>query len=97
MTVVVRLRPEAQAEMDDAADWYERQREGLGDEYLTEVERCLGRIGATPRAAIVWRDEIRRRHVDRFPYYVFYRVTPTYVDVVAIAHEKRRPGYFAAR
>jgi len=97
VTLEVLLRPEAQAEMAEAAAWYGRQREGLGDEYLLEVERCLERIGATPNAAIVWRGDIRRRHVERFPYHVFYRVTERHIDVVAIVHEKRRPAVFEGR
>lgn len=97
MSLAVRLRLEAQGEMNEAAAWYERQREGLGNEFLDDVERCLARIGVTPHAAIVWRDDVRRRHVGRFPYHVFYRVTPSEVDVVAIAHEKRRPGSFGTR
>lgn len=95
MTLDVRLRAEARVELESAAEWYADEREGLGDEFLGAIERCLDRIGATPYAAIVWRGDIRRRRVDRFPYQIFYRVTATHVDVIAIAHERRRPGYFA--
>lgn len=48
MSLPVVLRREARAEFDEAADEYESHREGLGDDFIAEVEAVLGRIAAAP-------------------------------------------------
>ncbi len=47
MSLPVVLRPEAQAEFDEAFDWYEQQRPGLGVDYLEQVQAVLDRIAAS--------------------------------------------------
>lgn len=49
MTLEVRLRPEAERDLADAAAWHEEQRQGLGDEFLDEVLTMLSSIAETPR------------------------------------------------
>jgi len=92
--------PAAEAEVAAAAEWYEDQREGLGVEYVAEVGAAFERIVAAPLSFPRWRDDrsYRRLVLKRFPYLVFYRVLETgALQVVAVAHAKRRPGYCAAR
>lgn len=60
MTRRLVLRPQAEAELLDARDWYEDQRPGLGSTYGTEVERVLGGILQTPLAYARVQGEIRR-------------------------------------
>ena len=49
MTRRVVFRPAARHEFDEAADWYERQVNGLGKSFIDEIQRMLDRIGDTPR------------------------------------------------
>ena len=98
----VRLAPEALDELSEAASWYEARSEGLGSELLDEVEEVLPRIGALPesfpRLLDVPEDlEIRRALLPRFPYALVFISTGVEIQVIAVAHTKRRPGYWLDR
>ena len=85
------LRPAAAADVEEAFSWYERQRSGLGGEFLESVNAGLREIGAYPlRQAIIFRDT-RRFLLRRFPYAIFYRVYPNAIVVVACMHGRRDP------
>ena len=73
MSLPVVFRPEARAEYDDAVDWYERQRPGLGGDFLDEVQRVLDRIAANPSIHAVVLQDVRKAVVRRFPYCIYYR------------------------
>ena len=48
MTIALRLRPEAEQDLADAAVWYEEQREGLGNQFLDEALSAFSVISETP-------------------------------------------------
>jgi len=97
----VRISDEANAEMVEAARWYESHREGLGVEFLDEIDAVISRIGDTPRLGSpvprVADAMIRRWGVRRFPYHVVYLELPDHLRVLAIAHDRRRPSYWVGR
>lgn len=99
MKRVLRVRPEAEAELTAAVDWYESKRAGLGAELMAEVDAALDKTLSRPAASPIWRRgyPYRRRTLDRFPYSIFFKASPGVVEVVAIAHSKRRPGYWIGR
>jgi toxin ParE1/3/4 len=72
------IRPEAEADLVNARDWYERQREGLGAAFLLCVEEVLERIGRTPEIYTAVYHDIRRALTHRFPYAVYYRRVLSY-------------------
>jgi plasmid stabilization system protein ParE len=81
MSLPVVLRRAARAEFDDAIDWYENQRSGLGVVFADRVQDVLDRISDNPQMhAPVFRD-VRKAIVRRFPYCVYYRVEP---DVIVV-------------
>jgi plasmid stabilization system protein ParE len=85
------LRPAAAADVEEAYSWYERQRLGLGEEFLGVIDAGLSEIAAHPlRCAIQFRDT-RRFLLTRFPYAIFYRVYPNAIVVVACMHGRRHP------
>lgn len=90
---------EAGVELDAAAAWYEREREGLGVELLEEVGRAFDVILASPTMwPFVPRSRGMRRFIlTRFPYTIIYAESSEWVRVFAIAHHKRRPGYWRTR
>lgn len=96
-----RTRPEAEDELGFAAVYYERRRPGLGVEFVVAVEDAIMKIVERPRAYPRWRSDrpYHRFVLRRFPYSVFYTYSTDEdrVDIVAIAHNKRRPGYWASR
>ena len=83
------LRGRAKADIRRAAKWYERQREGLGREFVAEVDSALGRMEANPEDYEVVHREIRHAMLRRFPYGVFYRIRAAKISVFAVVHLKR--------
>lgn len=98
----VRFEEEADAEYRLAGQWYEDRREHLGIEFFDAVDAAIDQIVAMPQAgASIPRMPadlpVRRRGVTRFPYHVIYLETPTHIRILAIAHDRRRPGYWKGR
>ncbi len=93
---------EAEAEYSAAASWYEERRERLGKEFLDAVDATLHRIAYLPQTGShVPRTDpelaIKRMPVKRFPYHVVYLALPRGIKVLAIAHDRQRPGYWKNR
>ena len=91
MTLEVRLRPEAEQDLADAAAWYEEQRQGLGHEFLDEVLTMLSNIAETPLMYPDVHRNTRRAIVHRFPFSVYFRVENATIVTVAIMHGSRNP------
>ena len=99
---VVRLSPEAIDELVEAAVWYRARRPGLESEFLAEFDRVLPLIGSSPASFPRLLDMpedlvIRRALLPRFPYAVIFMDLGTEIRVLAVAHAKRRPGYWLDR
>jgi toxin ParE1/3/4 len=93
----VEFHPEAVAEFDAALDWYRENSEQAALDFLREIDNALVAIAANP---LMWSSCLHgtRRFVLRhFPYLVVYLLTETGVKIVAIAHGRRRPGYWKKR
>lgn len=91
------LRPQARAELVDDWSWYEEQRPGLGDELVTCVEAAFSQPARAPLAHPVVDEPVRRVLVRRFPYAVFFVPGPDGLLVLAVAHVRRKPGYWNDR
>jgi toxin ParE1/3/4 len=84
-------------EMAEAADWYDHQQLGLGDELLAAIEAAIDRIQVHPFAFPRIHRETRRAEVVRFPYSVFFRVHGELIIIVAILHGSRDPRTWPSR
>ena len=91
------IRPEAEADLVHARNWYERQREGLGAAFLLCVEEVLVRIGRTPEMYTAVYHDVRRALTRRFPYAVYYRIAGNEVVVLGILHTYRDPREWQSR
>lgn len=91
--------PEAEEEFAAAAEWYEERAEGLGFRFAQEVLETCQRIAAAPAASSPWtnRPMFRKGLLRRFPYVIVYEEREDRLNLLAIAHTSRRPGYWAAR
>ncbi|MBI4602783.1 MAG: type II toxin-antitoxin system RelE/ParE family toxin [Planctomycetes bacterium] len=96
--------PDAESELLEAADWYDRHRPGLGDDLVDEVNRWLDVILEAPAAWPLWPGAptcdppVRRCLLSRFDRYaIAYQAFSDRVRIVAIAHTSRRPFYWASR
>jgi len=93
----VTFHEDANAEMNDAAQYYEERALGLGLSFLDAVEGPVDKILENPEAYQLVGDEVRHKLLIRFPYSLLYVVEPERIRVVAVAHQKRRPGYWSYR
>ena len=91
------VRPEAEAELADAFRWHERQRQGLGREFLTCVEACAAAILRAPKSYPAVHKHVRRAVIRRFPYCVFYVAEERAVAIVAVFHASRDPRRWRER
>jgi hypothetical protein len=97
----LRIRRDAELELLQAARWYNLQRDGLGNEFLEEVDLALADIAESPRHWPLSTDrhdaEIRRALLTRFPYAIPFMIVGDEIIVLAIAHMSRKPGYWIGR
>ena len=97
MTYAIFLRPEAEAEVSEAYDWYEAQAHGLGEEFLRAMDACLSAIQRNPQAYSPIHKEVRRALLRKFPYGIFYLIDEANVMVLACFHARRNPKQWQAR
>jgi plasmid stabilization system protein ParE len=91
------ISPGAEGDISAAFAWYERQKAGLGDQFLDEVEQALVRVADGPLLYQRLRNNIRRAAVRRFPYSVYFLVDDVRISVLAVLHHRRRPGTWRRR
>jgi plasmid stabilization system protein ParE len=93
------LLPEAEADVTDAAAWYESQREraGLGREFLQEFRAATEKLRRDPLLFQAVFAPIRRILLRRFPFAVFYEVVGREVVVLTCAHTSRDPEFVQQR
>jgi plasmid stabilization system protein ParE len=97
VSLPIALRAEAEAEFDEAFDWYETQSTGLGVAFAGEVQRVFDRLAVHPLMHAVVFADIRKAVVRRFPYCVFYRPHADRVEVIAVFHTRRDPSIWQGR
>lgn len=87
----------AEAELEDAVQWYNGRENGLGEELRAEVGNAIQRIILFPEGWARVSPRTRRCQVARFPYGVIYQVRSEMILIVAIMHLSRKPGYWNQR
>ena len=102
MRTLVRFEDEADAEYREAGRWYDAKQAGLGVEFFDEVDATVRRILDFPQSGervhrLPRELSVRRLAVARFPYHVVYLEPTTELRLLAIAHDRRRPGYWKKR
>ncbi|MEM1115589.1 MAG: type II toxin-antitoxin system RelE/ParE family toxin [Bacteroidota bacterium] len=95
----VRFHPDARAELLAAATYYEERSDGLGGQFIDEAQRVFDLIAESPGlgSPVLGQDPYRRWSLRRFPHHVIYRATEEALFVLAVAHDRRRPGYWSER
>ena len=97
MTFELRLRPEAEMDLSDAALWYEEQSPGLGHQFLDEVLAIFSTLTEAPLVYPIIHRNTRRALIHRFPFGVYYQVEDTAIVVVAVMHGSRHPRRWKTR
>ena len=88
---------EADRELSDGAVYYAQEgNTELGLAFIAEFERALDLLCAQPQLGALWRGR-RRFPLRRFPYSIIYYLKDNELRVIALAHHRRKPGYWAGR
>ena len=93
----VEFHPLAADEVEAAESWYRERNETAATRFRRELDRAVGLIAERPEAAPPYVGNTRRFLLRRFPFFVVYRVFSQRIQVVAVAHARRRPHYWRQR
>lgn len=87
------LRPDAEADVTAASDYYREASPELVDEFIDELDRLLTRLSEFPRSAqqVEGYPSVRRALMRRFPFAVFYIVDEDLLLVLRVIHTSRSP------
>jgi plasmid stabilization system protein ParE len=91
------LEPEAEADLLEAYEWYEKRREGLGSEFMECVDDALERISRQPELHALGYRGVRQTLIKRFPYVVCFLLEEEAIAVVAVFHGRRDPSEWQVR
>lgn len=84
-------------ESEAAERWYRERNETASTRFRRELDRAVDLISERPEAGFPYLGSTRRVPLRRFPFFVVYRVLDDRVQIVAVPHARRRPGYWRAR
>ncbi len=93
----LRIQAQAQQEINEAFDWYFKRSPEAADAFLTEIGASLKQIASHPQLYPAYTKNTRRRVLTTYPYSVIFQEKEDMILVVAVAHAKRRPGYWRKR
>jgi plasmid stabilization system protein ParE len=88
---------EARRELGEAFDWYAARSRRAAAALLREIEQAAADIVESPDRWPYLRSDVRRYVLRRFPYSLLYRQVQDSIQIIAVAHHKRRPGYWVGR
>ena len=89
--------PDAEAELIEAARFYEGRVSTLGAQFLDAADRAIAVILESPDRWRVIEEEVRHYLMPRFPYAIYYRVFPDHIRILAFKHHSRHPNYWRYR
>jgi plasmid stabilization system protein ParE len=95
--MTVSFHPAARSEIVEARAWYFEWSPISALGFARAVANAVLRTAAAPTRYARAEHGTRRILRERFPFSIYYRETPNRIEVVAVAHQKRLPGYWAQR
>jgi len=91
------FHPEAELELIEAAVYYETQVTGLGECFESEIRRATDLLLNQPGIGLSADPNLQKLTLTRFPFTLYYSVTADVLRIEAVAHQRRRPGYWRSR
>lgn len=91
------VHPEAIAEARAAREWYQARNAEVAEAFIVELDSAIENIEEAPRQWPPYLTKTRRYLLRRFPFFVVFREANNRVDILAVAHARRRPGYWLGR
>ena len=94
---ILELHPAAVDEAAEAHDWYFERSPRAAAAFMAELDTAIDQIALFPERWAVGGHGTRRYPLKRFPYLVIYHLRSDKIRIVAVAHARRRPGYWKKR
>jgi plasmid stabilization system protein ParE len=95
--VTVRLSSAAESEIAVSARFYLEESIFAAADFLEEIDEAVRLIGEQPTLYPFHESDIRVKHLDRFPFSLFFKIKVDEVFVLSVAHNSRRPDYWLSR
>ena len=95
--IKIRFLTIAEMEVDEAVSWYQEQSEDESLAFLNEIDHAIQIVRAYPLIATEIEPDIHSFCLRRFPYSLIYGIDNEELVVIAIAHHRRAPRYWADR
>lgn len=93
----VRIRPEAEVDLQEAYSYFEQCRAGLGSDFIDSVDNSLTKVSTNPELYPQVYKSIRRVLIHRFPFAMFYKEIEDIIIVFAVLHCSREPKIWNKR
>lgn len=93
----LRIHQAARREANLATIWFGERNITLARRFRDELLSCITRIRQAPQRYPAYLHGTRRILLNKFPYSIVFLDDPEEIVIIAIAHAKRRPGYWASR
>jgi toxin ParE1/3/4 len=102
MRTRVRLRAEAESEIEAAATWYGERSDDVAARFLTAIQESFDFLERFPNTGgriegVRVQSRARQVPVRTFPYQIIFMKLDDVIEVIAIAHKRQRPGYWLSR
>ena len=93
----VRFHPAAAEEAEEAHEWYAARNPAAADGFREELRHAVDAVAENPNTWPRYGRRARRYVFPRFPFSLVYVPRGSDVEIIAVAHGKRRPGYWLSR
>ncbi len=80
-----------------AREWYQARNAEAAEAFMAELDLAIERVEEVPRQWPTYLANTRRYLLRRFPYFVVFREANDRLQILAVAHARRRPGYWLGR
>lgn len=87
----------AEEEITEAAIFYESKSQGLGAEFLDDIQRAINRVCTHPESGQKYKNNFRRYLLRKFPFSLIYNIEQDHILILAVTHHSRRPNYWKDR
>jgi toxin ParE1/3/4 len=95
--IPVRYDPAAELELLSQIQYLESRRVGLGRRFFSEVKESEALIAQFPESSLEIGPGVRKKVLPNFQYSLFYCLDTHGVTILAVAHHRRKPGYWMPR
>ena len=93
----IEFHPSALEEAESAQLWYAERSKVASKAFVGELSHAINKISKSPERWPKFHKETRRYYFPRFPFSLIYRANKERIEIIAVMHHRRKPGYWAER